>query len=901
MNTHLLGAARFLALAVLVSAIGHNAAFAAVSGIVTDSTSGLPVAQAWVRFGSIDSIQTNGGGAYSLSTVGAGTYETVVRRANYLNRRQTVTLAPGNNTVDFQLVAMTASVNPVGWWTFEDAAHPTYAQVGNDLVLQGTHSVIAGPNGSGAINIGVGSYYRCYHDMPANGGSASWVNEFSIVIDFRVAQLGRWYTFYQTSITNANDGDAFINSGGNIGVGVTGYSAYATVPNEWYRLVISADLGSSYRYYLDGALLQDGGAQVLNGRFALNPANNGNQVLFFADENGEDNPIDIAQVAIYDVSLSGAQAAALGGYGHVISNPADVMTPYLQSPAPTSIMISWHYQPSTQTVVDYGLTEGLGLTATGSAQTIGGTAVWHTVSLTNLQPNTTYFYRCRSDTASTPVTRFHTPPAQGTRSGTLRFMLISDSQTNISRSTEVANAMQQTLLNRFGASYADSIQFVMHCGDILGNGLSLATYQTEYFLPFRQLNQSIPFMVSIGNHEGESSYFYDYMKYDDFAGPEGERYYSFALGRVLFIALNSNTQGTTQANWLNTRLAQAQSDTTIDMIFVSTHHPGHSEVWPDGNTSWTLNTILPMLEGYSKAAMISFGHSHNYERGARANGNLRTLVCGGGGGSLDRWRMYANQTDYPEVHRAFDYNHYVLVEVDLANHRYAATAYSLGNSNMPMADVPFDHWEHSVGAAAPAAPLGVYPTGEVFGSITLIATAPGGPDTVQSSQLQLTATPGSYAAPLMNLTRDFENYYYDSGAPNYTPIDRNAGIQLDRFGPVDSLLDAGQDYGWRIRFRDSNLNWSPWSDEEVFIWYGPDSISVQPPLQLTALASGPHMSLRWRRPAGNVAAYRVYRDVAENGSFVDLIAEVTDTLCVDSNALAHATLRYHYLVKTVWP
>jgi hypothetical protein len=637
--------------------------------------------------------------------------------------------------------------------------------------------------------------------------------------------------------------------------------------------------------------------QLLDGRFSLYPSNNGNQVLLFADENGEDNPIDVAQVAIFNSPLSAAQVSSFGGYGHVIADPASVMTPYLQSPTPTSMFISWHYQPSQQSYVDYGTSEALGLTASGSFQAIGPTTLWHTVQLTSLLPNTTYFYRCRSDTALTPVARFHTPPAHGSRTGKLRYMLISDSQTNISRSTAIASAMRQTLLNRFGTGFPDSMQLIMHCGDIVGNGTDLASYQTEYFLPFRQINQSIPFMISIGNHEVESGYFYSYMKYEPFAGPQGEPYYSFQLGRVLFIALNSNTQGATQANWCNTRLQQAQADTTIDMIFVATHKPGHSEVWPDGNTSWVQNTIFPMLDNYSKAVMISFGHSHNYERGARPIGNVRTVVCGGAGGSLDRWRMYGNQTDYPEIHRSFDYHHYVLIEVDLANRSYEATAYTTGNDDVPLANVPFDHWRHALGQVVPETPVGLMPVGDVAGPVNLVGSVFVGSDTIQSSQFQLTSVPGDYTSPMQDVIRDFENYYFDTGSPEYLPINRNSGILLTQLNSVDSLLQEGNEYGWRVRYRDCNLLWSEWSQERIFVWYGPDTTELEAPQRLTALANTSDVWLRWSPVEGARVQYNVYRDSESTGNFDTLIGTTTDTVFVDSTATALPLPRMFYLIR----
>lgn len=796
-------------------------AFAGVSGVVTDSLTNTPISGALVKFGTSDSMFTTASGGYSFPNLGMGIYPVVIKKSGYLTHRSIVPLTSGSNTVNFTLTALITPNNPVGWWTFDVPTHLTQAATGNDLVLQGSHSAVSGPaTGNGAVNIGVGSFYRCYHDIAPNGGSSSYVNEFSILIDFRVSQLNRWYTFFQTNINNANDGDCFINPTGNIGVGATGYSSYSIVPNEWYRLVVSVDLGTSYNYYLDGQLLHQGVNQAPDGRFSLNSTLNGNQILFFADDNGEDNPIDVAQIRIYDRPLSSAEVQQLGGFGHWIQNPANVMTPYLQTPTPTSITIGWHCQLSTQTVVEYGTTLSLGQSQIGTATQLGTQQLWHQVTLTNLLPNTRYYYRCITDTAVTAISTFHTPPAYGSRNGKLRFLLISDSQTNSPISTWISSMIEQTLVQRYGTNYSDSVHLVMHCGDIVGNGLNLASYQTEYFLPFSNLSKRIPFMVSIGNHESESPYFYSYMNYTPFGEGGNEQYYSFQLGRVLFISLNSNTQGTAQLSWLTNRLHQAQTDTTIDMVFVATHKPGQSEVWPDGNTAWVYNSVMPILDNYSKVVLLSNGHSHNYERGVRPSGLYRTVICGGAGGTLDRWRMYGNQTNYPDIHRSLDYYHYVLVEVSLSDASYRAYVYGLGNENVPMNNQIIDRWEHSLNAPIGIQPLAVQPSNQTYGPITLIATPYIGPDTVFSSQFQITNTPGNYNNPLLDLTRHFEDYYLDTGNPEYQPINWLQGVELHRLTGVDSLLTVGNTYAWRVRYRGSNLKWTNWSLEQIFTWNG---------------------------------------------------------------------------------
>ena len=168
-------------------------------------------------------------------------------------------------------------------------------------------------------------------------------------------------------------------------------------------------------------------------------------------------------------------------------------------------------------------------------------------------------------------------------------------------------------------------------------------------------------------------------------------------------------QGNAQINWLEDLLETAQDDDAVKFIFASLHHPGRTEVWPDGNTSWVQNQVIPLLSSYDKVEQLSYGHTHAFERGAPMEGNLRLMCFGGGGGHLDRWRMYSNQTDYSEIHRSHDYHGYAVFDVDCENNSYSATAYSLGNSDVQMDNEVFDSWFRERNAPPPGTPATLYP------------------------------------------------------------------------------------------------------------------------------------------------------------------------------------------------
>ena len=508
----------------------------------------------------------------------------------------------------------------VGLWDFDNTSQVLEANVGNDLVLHGSHTPISGPeDGDLAINIGPGSYYTCYHDIAGNGGGSE-VNEYSMVFDFRIPQGGIWHCFYQANENNNNDGELFANTNNQVGRGTSGpgYSSYQVIPGEWYRMVVSVDLGNNYMIYLDGNLVLAGGSLSIDGGYSLYPSNEENLVHFLLDDNGEDNSIDIALLALFNENVDATTAEELGGYGHIIQPVLTGIMPYLQTPTPNSIYISWHSNNTSSTIVEYGTTSELGLTQTGSSEDISGKK-WHTVKLSGLNPDTEYYYKCISEDEESDITKFRTSAQGMTQNGHFRFLILGDSRTDEAKTTEIAYAAKNMVEELFGGEIQNEINIAIHVGDIVTSGSSIDQYPEEYFNPYACLSANIPFMVAIGNHESEDANYYDYMKYDDFSDYGtylNEKFYSFYLSNVQFLMLNSNTGLTNsiQTNWIEEKLSQSQASDDTDMTFAFLHHPGHSELWPDGNNSYVQNDVIPTLQQYPKIQLLAYGHSHNYER-----------------------------------------------------------------------------------------------------------------------------------------------------------------------------------------------------------------------------------------------------------------------------------------------
>ena len=441
--------------------------------------------------------------------------------------------------------------------------------------------------------------------------------------------------------------------------------------------------------------------------------------------------------------------------------------------------------------------------------------------ITDLKPETVYFYKLYGNTTESDIFKFKTPPEYGKKEGHIRFGVIGDNRTEPDVYTRTIVNMKEKMIELYGDDIEDNINMVLNVGDIVTSGGVLSQYAREYFTPISSLSHTIPFMVSIGNHEAEAQNYYYYMKYEDFGGPQGERYFSFKYGRVLFVSINSNYQlhNATQIEWLDSLLSDAQQDSTVDWIISFCHHPGHSELWPDGNTAYIQDLVIPTLNKYSKADIIMYGHSHNYERGTVPDGNLRLLLQGGAGSNLDRWGMYGNQQNYPEIQKSFDHYGYTIFDIDITNKRYTAKSYSLGHTNKFFDNVLVDEfYRDKKDETKPVIPSLLSPEegAEIASSVLLKASPFTGTHPFMSSQFQVTKNKGDYTNSFTSVIRDFEDFYWDSGDQEYRPIDLNVNVDLTEILFDSKNEKPGTTFWWRVRYRDKNVQWSDWSEEQSF-------------------------------------------------------------------------------------
>jgi predicted MPP superfamily phosphohydrolase len=620
----------------------------------------------------------------------------------------------------FYLTTFSQSTVPqrIGWWKFDNPLDLTKSETGFGLplTLVGSHDSAKGPeNENGAVQIGVGSYYKMNHSIsPKNGDSR--VNEYTLQFDFKITENGAWRSFFQTDASNSSDGDFFINPNGEVGVAAVGYSGFSVTPNEWYRLIISVKNGSQFNVYLDGKLFINGTIQNRDGRFSLD-----NQLLIFADEDGEDGLIYCAELAIWDKALTAHEAFELGGFSH--SNPKILtQNPFIQSPGKTFMTICWHDTVQQNTKVIYGIdSTNMSMETTGSSEFIISPLYWHTVKLTSLMPGTRYFYKVFSGDVFSNTYSFKTLPAND-YNGKLRFILLSDTHSSdTTMAGKIIRQARKTITELYGAEIENQVTGIIHSGDVVMSGDAPGQYYKQFFQPLSALTANIPTTVVAGNHEVESQYFYQYLKVDELSAypniPDlNEKLLQLRVGNALFLGLNTNITaeyGLTQSNWLNAKLKEAENNDSIDFIFLFHHHPPMSELWDytntkDAGTAYVRDVLFPIIKKYSKVQQMHYGHTHGFERGTiqsdHPDGDFRIICGGGSGGYLDTWAPGENH-DFNEITTSISNYVFQILEIDIANKSWQNQAYSLGTLDLPKNGVIIDSWYKKMNQTAPNTPF----------------------------------------------------------------------------------------------------------------------------------------------------------------------------------------------------
>lgn len=498
--------------------------------------------------------------------------------------------------------------------------------------------------------------------------------------------------------------------------------------------------------------------------------------------------------------------------------------PYVQDARPSSVWILWETTSGEESRVEWGPTEALGETATGTSLTTEGDARVHEVQLLGLTPATRYHYRVHTGTvASEPA--YFTTPAEASAEASFRIVFVSDMQRDAANPDVYRRVMQDGVM-AFLADEGDldrALAFVVLPGDLVDDGLDYPRWREEFFEPGAPLMRHVPFYPAIGNHERNAHYYYDYFHLPEsgVTGTDAERWWHMDHGNVRVIGLDSNTYvllGAQQA-FFDASLASACTDDAIDFVFVALHHANVSELWPAGESP-IADSVAARMDAFGrdchKGTAQFYGHTHGYSRGASREAQHLWVNVASAGGNLDYFGEYANQFDSDDVSVSQDEYGFVLLDVTAGSApSFRLRRVSLGDETQARANEVRDEITIRRDDEPPMRPLARMPRGRVSAACTTMAADafvdPDG-DLHGATRWQLAERCDELqSAPVLDRVRWFENWYAD--------IDTQAGDDLTD-EPVtlagDAPLREGDYRCWRVRYRDRGLAWSEWSEPVAF-------------------------------------------------------------------------------------
>jgi len=319
--------------------------------------------------------------------------------------------------------------------------------------------------------------------------------------------------------------------------------------------------------------------------------------------------------------LLGVLAIIWFSYVYVVSRVAGFHPVYLQMAGADRMTLRWGSQQAARDTVFYGLSP-----TELSFEVVEEDAVTnHSVTLSNLLPQTRYYYRIkhlgqwRQDAAEW----FMTTPKPGELSQT-RIWLLGDPGKTVKkipvREAALGWLQQHPRVGR------TNLDLILTTGDQAYPNATYQEYVTEFLTPYQGIFKNIPVWVVFGNHDARRWSFYqlfDRPQQAEFGGLASNTpsYFSFNYAQTHIVMLDSHdadlSPGSDMLSWLQKDLRQSNQKWTIVLF----HHPPYTRGTHDSDVNKirkrrmtrVRKNVLPVLEKAGVDLVVA-GHSHVYER-----------------------------------------------------------------------------------------------------------------------------------------------------------------------------------------------------------------------------------------------------------------------------------------------
>jgi hypothetical protein len=309
-----------------------------------------------------------------------------------------------------------------------------------------------------------------------------------------------------------------------------------------------------------------------------------------------------------------------------------VREPYLQMMSSNAVTLRWQSEKAFSGVVRYGLKpEEL-----NNIQGESIAAEEHELRLTNLKPETKYFYSIGNETEESFKGKeywFKTAPK--TDKGNMkpvRFWVTGDQ----GYPSEIQNQVRDAMFNWVKQNPRSSVNkvaldFWITTGDNAYRSGSNEQFQAGFFEPYKTILRNTPVWPVYGNHDARRWVFFDIFNFPTNAESGGtasgsEHFYSFDYANIHFVMLDTQESALDVDGEMLSWLKKDLQETKQQWLIAFFHHPPYTKGSHNsdnkrdsgGRLISVRENILPLLEAAGVDLVLS-GHSHMYERSALIN------------------------------------------------------------------------------------------------------------------------------------------------------------------------------------------------------------------------------------------------------------------------------------------
>ena len=309
-----------------------------------------------------------------------------------------------------------------------------------------------------------------------------------------------------------------------------------------------------------------------------------------------------------------------------------VREPYLQMMSSDAVTLRWQSEKAFSGVVRYGLKpEEL-----NNIQRESIAAEEHELRLTNLKPETKYFYSIGNETEESFKGKeywFKTAPKiDKSNMKPVRFWVTGDQGYPSVIQNQVRDAMFNWLKQNPRSSVNKvPLDFWITTGDNAYRSGSNEQFQAGFFEPYKTILRNTPVWPVYGNHDARRWVFFDIFNFPTNAESGGtasgsEHFYSFDYANIHFVMLDTQESALDVDGEMLSWLKKDLQETKQQWLIAFFHHPPYTKGSHNsdnkrdsgGRLISVRENILPLLEAAGVDLALS-GHSHMYERSELIN------------------------------------------------------------------------------------------------------------------------------------------------------------------------------------------------------------------------------------------------------------------------------------------